>query len=407
MNPVRCVNLDWFEVFAIEPDGGADATYFRSHGFQVEARDYGTRIYHEMFTLYNHDGNPLLEVRRNPKNPLMPAGSCHIRLVNATCYLDNAVDIMRDFLDSYGYTFGNISRADICLDLVRFDDNTRPRVFMQRYMRGKFSKVNQSNIHAHGSDRWTGRVWNSVAWGSPSSPISTKFYNKTLELYDPMTDSFGKPHIRYAWLNAGLIDDFDRCTLHGEQQEIWRIEFSIKSSVRNWVTIELDGNSKHFYSIRNNLSMYDSKEKLLCLFASLAQHYFHFKRYEMGVRKDRCPDRKLFAWTGNQHIYSVEHPDMISAKTPDPILLQLIKKLKVYIDHGATQATLHESVKLLQLLQKYATTQEMSRSWSYEERTALQLLLKRRIEGEMGDTYETLLKDIADLLHINPKVAPF
>ena len=139
----------------------------------------------------------------------------------------------------------------------------------------------------------------------------------------------------------------------------------------------------------------------------MAQHYFHFKRYEMGVRKDRCPDRKLFAWAGPQHLYSVEHPDMISSKTPDPILLQLIKKLKVYIDHGATQATLHESVKLLQLLQKYATTQEMSRSWSYEERTALQLLLKRRIDGEMGDTYETLLKDIAELLHINPKVAPF
>lgn len=407
MNPARCVNLDWFEVFAIEPDGGADADFFRQRGIMVECREYGTRIYHEMFTIFNHDGNPLLEIRRNPKNPLMPDGSCHIRLVNATCYLDNAAAIMRDFLNAYGFEFCNISRADICLDLLLFDDNTRPRVFMQRYMRGKFSKVNQANIHAHGSDRWTGRVWNSVSWGSPSSPISTKFYNKTLELYDALTDSFGKPHIRYAWLNAGLIDNFDRCTLNGQQQEIWRIEFSIKSSVKNWVTIELDGNSKHYYSIRNNIEMYDAKEKLLCLFASLAQHYFHFKRYCMGVRKDRCPDRKLFTWAGPQQLYTVEHPDMVSAKTPDPILLQLIKKLKLYIDHSATSATRHESVRLLQLLEKYATTQEMSRSWSYEERKALQILLRRRMDGEMGDTYSVILREVSELLHINPKAAPF
>lgn len=403
----RCVNLDWLEVFAIEPDGGLDAAFFMHQGIYVDVREYGTRIYHEMFTIHNQDGHPILEIRRKPKNPLMPDGSCHLRLVNATCYLPNAVAILRDFMTDYGYTFCNISRVDICLDLIRFDDNTRPRVFMQRYMRGKFSKVNQANIHAHGSDRWTGRVWNSVSWGSPSSPIGTKFYNKTLELYDAKTDSFAKPHIRYAWLNAGLIDDFDRCTMKGTEQEIWRVEFSIKSSVKNWVTIELDGNAKKYYSIRNNLDMYDTREKLLTMFASLSQHYFHFKRYIIGQRKDRCPDRVLFKWQGTQQVYSVEHPDMVSERTPDPILLQLIKKLRQYIDLGATNETKVESIKLLQLLQRYAVTQEMQRPWSREERLALQLLLKRKIDGEQNITYSIILNEIRDLLNINPKVLPF
>lgn len=407
MNEPRCVNLDWLEVFAIEPEGGCDASFFMQRGIFVDKREYGTRIYHEMFTLYNADGHPLLEIRRRPKNPLMPDGSCHIRLVNATCYLPNAVDILRNFMNQYGYTFSNISRVDICLDLVRFDDNTRPRVFMQRYMRGKFSKVNQANIHAHGSDRWTGRVWNSVSWGSPSSPISTKFYNKTMELYDPQTDSYAKPHIRWAWLNAGLVDDFERCTLNQTQQEIWRVEFSIKSSVKNWVTIELDGNHKRYYSIRNNLDMYDTREKLLTMFASLAQHYFHFKRYEIGQRKDRCPDRNLFRWKGTQQVYTVEHPDMVNAKTPDTILLQLIKKLRLFIDHGATIDTKVESVKLLQLLQRCAVSQEMSRPWSYDERLALQLLLKRRVDGEQNMTYNIILAEIRDMLKINPKVLPY
>lgn len=135
MNQTRCISLDWFEVFAIEPNEGGDMPFFVRNGFFIDNRGYGTRIYHEMFTLIGSDGNPLLEIRRRPKNPLMPAGSCHIRLVNATCYRENAADIMRQFLNQYGYTFCNVSRADICLDFVLFDDNTRPRVFMQRYMR--------------------------------------------------------------------------------------------------------------------------------------------------------------------------------------------------------------------------------------------------------------------------------
>lgn len=404
---IRCVNLDWLEVYCIERSGGMSANDFRQAGIQVNERDYGTRIYHSMFTLLDTDANPLLEVRRMPKNPLMPSGSCHIRLVNATCYRDDAVQVLREFLNRYNYTLINVSRVDICLDLILFDDNTRPRVFMQRYMRGKFSKLNQANIHAHGSDRWTGRVWNSVSWGSPSSPISTKFYNKTLELYDPLTDSYGKPHIRWSWLQCGLIDDFNRCTLDGVTQEIWRVEFSIKSAVKNWVTIELNGDAKRYYSIRNSLEMYDSRDKLLTMFASLSEHYFHFKRYMMGVRKDKCPDRMLFRWKGEQKVIKVEHADMVSARTPDPILLQLIKKLKLYIDTGPHSEAKQQCTKLLHLLEQYATYEQQSKPWSREQRLTMQLLISRRAQGDTSDTYSALLHEIANLLHINPKATPF
>ena len=404
---IRCVNLDWLEVYCIERSGGMSANDFRQAGIQVNEREYGTRIYHSMFTLLDTDANPLLEVRRLPKNPLMPSGSCHIRLVNATCYRDDAVQVLKEFLSRFNYTLINVSRVDICLDLILFDDNTRPRVFMQRYMRGKFSKLNQANIHAHGSDRWTGRVWNSVSWGSPSSPISTKFYNKTLELYDPLTDSYGKPHIRWSWLQCGLIDDFNRCTLDGVTQEIWRVEFSIKSAVKNWVTIELNGDAKRYYSIRNSLEMYDSRDKLLTMFASLSEHYFHFKRYMMGVRKDKCPDRMLFRWKGEQKVIKVEHADMVSARTPDPILLQLIKKLKLYIDTGHHSDAKQQCTQLLQLLEQYATYEQQSKPWSREQRLAMQLLISRRAQGDLSDTYSALLHEIAELLHINPKAAPF
>lgn len=403
----RCINLDWLEVFCFEIGEPHDADYFRRAGFVVDEREYGTRIYNQMFTLMADDGHPLLEVRRSPKSLLMPQQATHLRLVNRSCYFDNAADVMAGFIDRYDYTFQRISRVDICLDFVRFDDNTLPRVFMQRYMRGKFSKINQANIRAHGSDNWTGRVWNSVSWGSPSSMIGTKFYNKTLELYDPKTDSYGKPYIRHAWFNAGLIDNIDRCTLNNEQQEIWRVEFSIKSSVKRWSVIELDGKSKHYQSLHNTLDCYDCKDKLLTMFAALQQHYFHFKRYIMGQRKDRCPDRRLFNFNIAQTLVKPEHPETLSQRKPDAQLLVLIKNLRNYILVADSMEARHLSTQLLGLLEKLQLRQELENPASYRELIALQTLMQRRVNGEPNQTYESILAEVAEYLKLNEKTLPF
>ena len=403
----RCINLDWLEVFCFEIGEPHDADFFRRAGFVVDEREYGTRIYNQMFTLMGEDGHPLLEVRRSPKSLLMPQQATHLRLVNRSCYFDNAADVMAQFIDRYDYTFQRISRVDICLDFVRFDDNTLPRVFMQRYMRGKFSKINQANIRAHGSDNWTGRVWNSVSWGSPSSMIGTKFYNKTLELYDPKTDSFGKPYIRHAWFNAGLIDNIDRCTLDGVEQEIWRVEFSIKSSVKRWSVIELDGKSKHYQSLHNTLDCYDCKDKLLTMFAALQQHYFHFKRYVMGQRKDRCPDRRLFNFNIAQTLVKPEHPETLSQRKPDAQLLVLIKNLRNYILVADSIEARRLSTQLLGLLEKLQLRQELENPASYRELIALQTLMQRRVNGEPNQTYESILAEVAEYLKLNEKTLPF
>ena len=406
-SPVRCVNIDWLEVFAMEIGAPHDAAYFIRAGFVVHEREYGTRIYNEMFTLDGQDGHPLLEVRRNPKNPLMPSCACHLRLVNRTCYFNNACDIMRDFMHNYAYEFQRISRIDICLDLVRFDDNTIPRVFMQRYMRGRFSKINQANIHSHGSDRWTGRVWNSVSWGSPTSMIGTKFYNKTLELYDPKTDSYGKPYIRQAWLQAGMIDNLDRCTLHGEQVEVWRIEFSIKSGVKRWFVIELDGKAKKYQSIHNTLDMYDTKEKQLTMFAALAQHYFHFKRYVMDRRKDLCPDRRLFNFTEQQTVIKPEHNSTLSETAPSSELLMLIRKLRLFLETCHTVEVRNAIVTLLKKLEQMQLRQELQHPYSHEEMLVWQRLMARRQAGEIDETYESVLNEVKALLRLNDKTIIF
>lgn len=419
MKQERCVNLDWLEIHAMEPPGDPhDANYFRRVGLTVVERDYGTRVYKEMFTVNDLRGNPFVEVRRAPYSTgyggIHAAEECHLRLVNAACYYDDAAQRMQDFMDTYHYEFNRISRVDICMDFELFDEGDEPAKFLARYLRQVYSKINQGNITAHGADRWNGQVWNSVSWGSPTSAIGTKFYNKTMELYDQSTGTFRKPHIRYAWLKCHLIDDFHKCLKRQAdgwyQPQIWRVEFSIRSSVKKWFTIELNGEEKHYQSIRNTLEMYDSREKLITLFASLSQHYFHFKHYEKGQRKDRCRDKVLFKWDGVQLTYKVGRDDVAhllgeGARQQRPYD-SLIRKLKEYQQVRPREDIVDACQVIIKAIEGDYLRSDLRNPFSCQDMLALQQALSRKAGGDDTDV-TVLLKEIKELLKLNDKTAIF
>ena len=415
----RCVNLDWLEVHCFEPSNDPhDATYFRRAGLEVVEREYGTRVYKEMFTISDRRGNPFVEVRRNPYSQgwqgVHAAEECHLRLVNAACYYDDAALRLQNFMDTYGYTFNRIARVDICLDFERFDEGDDPAKFLSRYLRQVYSKINQGNITAHGTDRWDGQLWNSVSWGSPSSAIGTKFYNKTQELYDPTSGTFKKPHIRYAWLQCGLIDDFHKVLKKNEdgwyQPQIWRIEFSIRSSVKRWFTIELNGKERNYQSIRNTLEMYDCREKLVTLFAALQQHYFHFKHYEKGKRKDRCDDKVLFVWKDVQTTYKVGRDDITSilgdgAKKAKPYDT-LLRKLREFRQGQIKHDVLNACDVIIKVLEGDILRSDVRNPFNWQELLVLQQTLSRKAEGDTTDA-AVLMNEIKQLLKLNDKTAIF
>lgn len=310
----RCINIDWLELHAYEPVMGTlNAAYFRRKGYHVEEREYGTRVYREMFTLLDSHGFGMIEIRRNPYSQGLTGihqfNECHIRLTNRTCYWDNAAEMLNKFVSKHQYYNVRISRIDLCYDFSVFDKGDDPAAFVRRYLKHKYAKINQGRIHAHGADTWSGQEWNSLAWGAKTSPVYTKMYNKTMELYNAKFNVYEKPYIRHAWFLCGLIDDIDRCTLKGEEVQVWRVEFSLTSAVKNWVAIELNGETKHYQSLRNDLDVYNSREKILLMFASLSRHYFRFKYYEEGKRKDRCKDKILFDFKEVEETYKVGRPD--------------------------------------------------------------------------------------------------
>lgn len=425
MPKARCINLDWLEVCVLEPrDQPHDADYFRSCGLVVHEREYGTKVWGQMFTILGEDHLGFIEVRRAPKSDIIASNISHIRLTNRSCYFPNASDIMQQFIDQHHYEFHHIVRVDICLDLERFDYGDKPRDFVRRYMQERYSKINQGTIASHGDDRWEGRVWNSISWGSPTSDVGTKFYCKTLELYDPITKQYGKPYIRQSWEATGLVDDGTSVTKLGQAgkpytPEIWRIEFSIRSSVRRWFMIKLDGNESKKQSIRNTLDMYNSHEKLLIMFAALQRHYFRFKHlikrynfYKEGhtdgypQRKDRCPDKLLFNWKESSITYKVEKLHVATSEKPDRDLSSLLAKLKQFreqsLDNGVRQACSTLIDHITYRLQHRDRSNPLNRS----DAAVLQLVMKWKTAGDTKDPAQ-LIKEAKELMNMRKEILPF
>lgn len=278
----RCLNFDWLELFLYEPNPigePRDEYYFTRAGFVVRPREYGTRVYRQMFTLYEGEA-PVCEIRREPCSPRSQGGilddaACSLRLVNRMCYSNNAIGWLRSFILAHGFTYRRISRLDLCLDFNTFDWGRRVPNFIQSYVKGRFTKLNQSRLCAHGEDVWSRREWNSLKWGSFTSSVQTKLYNKSKELSEVKE----KAYIRQAWKAAGL----------DVKADVWRLEFSLTSQIRGFRR-EDSGEIVPF-----SLLTFDSPERCWGVFLSLVHRYFHFKKYIKDKRKDRCPDVKLFS----------------------------------------------------------------------------------------------------------------
>lgn len=291
-----------------------NADYFRSHGYIVHEREYGTRVYNEMFTIEDQHGHAFIEVRRNPQSGSssftgLSELSCHLRLVNRACYANNPVRDMAEFMIKHDYIFQRIFRLDLCYDFIRFDSGDDPARFLRRYIENKFSKVNQCKVRVIGDDSWASFDWESVSWGAPTSMVGTKMYNKTKEL---KATGDKKPWIKQAWFESGLVND------PLNLPDVWRIEFSMHSSARNWIVIE-DADSKHNKkrAVPHTLEMFDGRDRLWERFEEMAHHYFQFRYVEYLdkvnsdgernlKRKDVCREKRLFNYNLDRTFYKIE-----------------------------------------------------------------------------------------------------
>lgn len=379
---MRILNIDWLEIYCIEQiDEPRDAEFFKSQGFEVKERDYGTPIYKEMFTICEN-GNPYIEIRRNPYSVksmggIMQDGSCHIRLCNESCYHDNPIDEMRTFILTYDFVYKSIARIDICLDFNVFDNGWTPQRFINSYMRSNISKVNQTNVSCHGSDCWDGRSFNSLKWGAVTSPISTKLYNKTLE----MKQGEDKSYIRQWWMCGG---DFVGMALKPDEttgldmtKDVWRLEFSIKAQAQ--ARKRKHGNEEKFTL---HLFDYDTKEKLWMRFCELYEMYFDFRKKEYvydEVKQERrlkrkydCKRIKLFEFSDRCIKYKPARKPKLK-KRPDRIYKIMMNRINDMMNKPKVEREYKEAFTTLINYLSYKCNYEVINYHFMEEEELLKL----------------------------------
>lgn len=394
-----------------------NADYFRKHGYLVTEREYGTRVYKEMFTITNSDGDAMIEIRRNPASggssfAGLVEQSSHIRLTNWMLYQGNPVDFLRDFLLTNEYIFKRIYRIDICYDFEFFDYGDLPARFVRRYLKGEYRKINQCGITMHGKDSWESCDINSLSWGSPSSMVSTKLYNKSLELKQAKND---KPWIKTCWLLHGLIDNPCSMTKRDTNgnlytPDIWRVEFSMKSEAEGWCVIEMQNGKKvKQQAIPHRLEQFDAKDKIWKRFQDLAYHYFHFKHRDYigaqnGIaynallslnselerkpqRKDRCRDKVLFRFDERHEFAQLVNAPSASKKShTDEILRRRLLQYRVEHPQPNIRTACDELLKNIERLdslrfvplgddvERRAWQITLQRKLNCDERTALEIM---------------------------------
>lgn len=422
----RCINIDWLEVYCLEANDRfpCDAEYFRRAGYYVKEREYGTRVYKEMFTITNEMGDPLLEIRRNPASGesdfqgLSPE-STHIRLPNWMLYQGNPVEFLRSFLLKHDYIFKRIYRIDLAYDFEIFDSGDNPAKFIRRYLKGTYRKINQCNLSTHGKDNWSNLHFNSLKWGAPSSMVTTKLYDKTMELRESKND---KPWIKTAWLMHGLIDNPCSMTKRASNGElyrptIWRVEFAMMSAADGWIVIEMNNAQKQRkQTIPHNLSLFDSPEKLWQRFQDLAYNYFHFKiatekKYSRGMvtdalamagrptekqwqRKDRCPDKVLFHFDEGRQFLRLSSAPAQSPKPKDDEVLK--RRLILYRQTHADLKIREACSVILDNIEKYEALRYVPLGDS-TERIALQRAIAAKINGDERDAM-AIIEEVRQLI---------
>lgn len=379
-----------------------NADYYRSRGYVVHEREYGTRQYKEMFTIEDSHGEPWIEIRRNPASgdasfKGLVNESSHIRLVNRQCYYDDCIERFRQFLLKHQYIFKRIYRIDVALDFEKFDTGDMPAAFCQRYVSRVYAKINQCKLAARGVDNWASCEWETLSWGAQKSMVSTKIYNKSKELKANKTD---KPYIKWAWFVNGLVDNpttMERKDKDGKVYvpDIWRIEFSMKSSAKQWIVIEeTDTKGTKRKRIPHDLSLFDSKDKQWARFRDLAQHYFRFKILENGVRKDRCKDKVLFRWGEVNEFRRVT--SLPSDSKQNSFEVSLSNKLRIYMAYHADSKIRNACKILLQSiddaeLRRIAPREEYMRREGLQRTIALKMGMPNEDAAELIKKVQLLL----------------
>lgn len=306
-----CINVDWLQVFCHDDNVfDLDGIYNRKGDFQFIKQEFSSRHFKEIWHVVDCDGDDYAVVQRKPCSSILSGDAAIIQLCNRELYRPMMASRFVIFLKEHGFRYKSISRLDLCYDCNNLANGMSFPSFIKGIMASKFLKNNQSKVKWHfDSMANVGKPMecNSASFGSRSSAVSVKMYNKTMELKEVKN----KPYIVECWRYNGLDVDKD----------VWRIEFSIKSEAATAVKTM----SGEIFKL--NLSLLEFQEQVESVFFGYAGKYFDFKKNDGTKNKSRMQSLPIFPDVRKPTIRPIRITDCTDSSRADKIFLKKLHSL--------------------------------------------------------------------------------
>lgn len=309
-------SCDWLELYCQvdlqeHPEGVfLCGTFQGSMGkYQIEHREYGTRVYGNIYDVsfyWRQEYVPLLTICSHPLSSILKGSDCHVKLHNYWLYVSGYIDILKHALGFLCIKPIQLSRCDICCDFQYTTCGLAAWDLLSGIVSHKYLKVHQPHWRLHAfDDCHTNKLYyNSLGFGSKSSSVYTRFYNKTLE----MKQEKDKVYIRERWEQIGF--DMDK--------SVYRVEFSLHDIGRKSVDKETGAIVEIEWERLDDLAYLGEQ------FRYYAAYYFDIRKND-NPRRDRCSKIPIFGQASGSYS-AYQNPRYELSTRTDRLVLNYLSK---------------------------------------------------------------------------------
>jgi hypothetical protein len=283
------ISIDWLQIYFHKPSG-FEFSDQNPDGYNYAKKDYGTKIFKDVYTVVEPTGEILGTITSTPYSSALPQNMCLLKLENRVLYQSDYMRRVFEFSSRENFFYKGITRIDICYDCNEYANGLNPYHLISRYLNQEYLKVglNKVALDARFTYKFgekdqvlpkestiTAPVIEGLRWGSRKHDVNVAIYNKSQE----MVDVEMKHYIMDYWRVCGL--DLNR--------PVYRTEIRINNQGRGIEELET--------GVLFSLSLDDlvTQSTIEHMFHTYAHKYCRFYVRDYHVKAQQMERLKIFA----------------------------------------------------------------------------------------------------------------
>lgn len=330
------INCDWLQYSVIL--GHTDPILRCPEGYRIEECQ-GTNVYKYRALVIDSAGRKELTLLWHPHSSSLNPLHMSVQVSNEFLYSGRilpSLELVKSIVDC---TFNSIGRFDVCCD---FEADTTTLEFISRLNTGRYyverKREGSTFWHEVKDDDFRKKQIHCLSWGSKSSEIKVKLYNKSREIGligVPETDKEGNP-IEPQPEKPWIVEEWKANNM--DIKRIWRLEFSMKTGGQmrwNEIPIHIENIASPSWLMRVYFDMYYTR---------------FITRVNQGKRKDhKNGDAQVFLFDLPKEGEKLKWAATIDHRTDSQPAVVLLRSLMRNFENEALMAN-------IPLVQSYTTT---------------------------------------------------